>query len=140
MKYLRWLLRIATWDGLLPICVAFAPLGIKLAFPGLRGAVEITAVVLPISAFFFRVKIGLRHFVANRHVWIVRMLQAATFTMAIFLLVFLECFVILSHIMPAGALFVAKEDRVVGAMLYSLYLGSMAFALFPGPNGDTTDS
>jgi hypothetical protein len=37
-----WALRVITWDAVLPACIAFLPLGIKLLFPDRRGFIELT--------------------------------------------------------------------------------------------------
>ena len=133
MKYLQWLLRIVAWDGLLPVCVAIMPLVVKLVFPHVRGAVEITAVLLPISAFFLRAAIGRQQIAAARSAGILRSIQYLAFGVALFLLALVECVFILSLIMPAGAL-LAKGDQVVWVSLFLVYFGSMAFAFFPASN------
>lgn len=132
MTYLRWLLRIVTWDGLLPCCVIAVTLVVKLMFPHVRGALEMTAIVLPISAFLLRAAVGSRQIAANQHGQILRISQYTAFGIALLLLVLIDCVLILSQIMPAGALWAAKQDRVVWAVLFSLYIGLMTFALFPG--------
>lgn len=132
MKYFRWLLLIVTWDGLLPFCVAIAPIGIKIVFPNVRGAVEITAVVLPVLAFLLRAANGIRQITATCGAGILRNIKQIAFGIGLLLLTLIDCVLILSHIMPRGALFAAKEDCLMWAALFSIYFASMAFAFFPG--------
>ncbi len=138
MKYLRWIFRIVTWDGLLPAFVASAPIAITFVFPNNRGAVEITAVVLPIASFFFRYRTGIAQISVNHGPGTMRKLQYATFIIAILILPLFECFVILSHVMPAGPM-LAKDALGPLAVFFSIYFGAMAFALFPGPDTDLED-
>jgi hypothetical protein len=139
-RYRRWLLTILCWDSMLPVFVAVAPLGVRLAFPNSRGAIEITAVALPVAAFVARLVAGRRHIASNRCHPALRTFQYAAFLVAIVLLGLIDCVLILAHLMPRGELFAAREDRVVWCVLVSVYLLTMAFALFPGAAAEDSEN
>ncbi len=130
--YRSWVLRILTWDTVLPACVAFVPVGVGLLFPGRREVMEFTAVILPIVAFFLRFGAGTRHIASNRCPKAIQRFQFCAFCLGILPLVLVDCALILSGLMPRGALFATALDRLVWAVLFSLYLASMIVAMYPG--------
>jgi hypothetical protein len=134
-----WLLRILTWDGLLPACVVLFPTVIAIVLPNNRGAIEITAVVLPIAGFFLRVSAGRRQIASNRCAARLRHVQLCAFVLGILVLTLIDAVLILSHVMPQGALFADKTDRVVWTILFSVYLASMTIAMYPGASGPVSD-
>src|SRR4051812_40647542 len=66
VDFAGWLLRLLTWDGILPACVILTPLLIETVLPNRRGAIELVAVALPIVGFFTRIVVGTRHINRNR--------------------------------------------------------------------------
>jgi hypothetical protein len=132
VNYRSWLLRILTWDTVLPVAVVFIPNGIALLFPNRRGILEVTSVVLPVGAFLLRLVAGKRQIALNRCSEIVRKFQFCIFFLGILPLVLIDCVVILSHLMPDGALFATNTDRLVWTVLIAIYLVSMAVAMYPG--------
>ncbi|MDR3639662.1 MAG: hypothetical protein P4L84_38030 [Isosphaeraceae bacterium] len=127
-----WLLRLITWDGVLPACIVFAPAGIELLFPNNRGAIELAAVLLPITAFWVRFSVGKRHIDTNHCGPAVRTFQLCVFCFGIFVLVFFDAAITLSHIMPQGALFSTSADILVWGIIGAIYVTSMAIAMYPG--------
>jgi hypothetical protein len=127
-----WFFRLATWDGLLPACVVLIPTGVGLLMPNSRGAMEVVSIALPIAAFFIRAGVGKRYIASNGCGVAFRCVQYCVFCVGILLLVFFDAVLILSRLMPKGALFAARSDVYVWAILFSLYLTSMAIALYPG--------
>ena len=121
---------LLTWDGVLPIGVLLVPSFIQWIAPNNRGVLEITSVVLPILAFFLRAVVGGRHKAANNCSLRFRRLQFTAFGIGIFVLVFLDAVIILSHLMPRGAF--SSGDVVVLAILAAVYVGCMAIAMYPG--------
>src|SRR3954471_10416717 len=103
VRYDVWALRVVTWDAVLPACVAFVPVGVRLLFPNRRGALELTAVSLPIAAFLLRLAAGRRHIVSNRCSARFQRVQLAIFLLGILPLVLIDCVVVLSDLMPRGA-------------------------------------
>lgn len=130
VRYDVWALRVITWDAVLPICITILPLGVKFLFPNRRGALELTAVVLPIAAFFLRFRAGKRHISANRCSRRFRRFQLCMFCLGILPLVLIDCVVILSELMPAGAF--GGADYIALAVPIMIYLASMVVAMYPG--------
>lgn len=131
-NFIEWPVRIVSWDGMLPLCVAFAPTVVALLLPGKRGAIEITAIVVPVTAFFLRVSAGRRHIASNRCSTSIRVLQGWAFALATLALVFGDCLMILTRLLPAKDLFSPAELWLMVAVSYPLYLMAMAFAMYPG--------
>jgi hypothetical protein len=127
-----WLLRVITWDAILPLVVALVPTLIILIFPNRRGFIEITSVMLPVGAFLLRAINGKRQIARNRCSQTVRAFQFCVFVVGILPLVLLDCVMILSHLMPDGAFLATTTDRLVLAVLVAIYLVSMIVAMYPG--------
>jgi hypothetical protein len=132
VDYGSWALRVIAWDAVLPACIAFLPLGVKLLFPDRRGVMEVTAVVLPIVALLLRFRAGKRHVASNRCPKAIQRFQLCVFCLGILPLALVDCVIILSDLMPKGALFASEEDRMIWAILLSIYLASMIIAMYPG--------
>ena len=127
-----WLLTVATWDSLLPLCVLTVPYLIGILVPNNRGAIEVAATVMPITAFFIRFVVGRRHIASNQCGVIVRRVQLCFLGLGIVVLVLIDAVLILSHVMPKGAAWNNPTDRMVWAVLGSVYLISMTVAMYPG--------
>ncbi|HVA50266.1 MAG TPA: hypothetical protein VNH11_28185 [Pirellulales bacterium] len=126
-----WLRRVVTWDALLPIVIWVAPSVIEVLLPNRRGAMEIAALVLPIAAVFLRFRAGMRHIASNRCSRLVRGVQVAVFMVGMLPLILFDCFMILSHNMPALGPMPA-EDVIVWSILLSIYVTAMVIAMYPG--------
>jgi hypothetical protein len=83
INYGSWLLRVITWDAILPVFVAAVPLAIETFLPTHRGVMEVTAVTLPVAAFFVRIAGGRRHIASNRCSDPVRRVQFGVFCVGI---------------------------------------------------------
>lgn len=127
-----WLLTVVAWDGFLPALVLLLPTLIEVVIPNNRGAIEITAVLLPITAFFLRFLFGKRHIASNHCGIMVQRVQFVVFVVGIIVLALIECVVVLTHIMPKGFIWAHGSDRIVWAVLASTYLISMIIAMYPG--------
>ena len=128
----KWIFRIVTWDGLLPAAIWLSPLAVQFLIPDRRGAVELTAVFLPVAAVVLRFHAGQKRIWLNHCRPGMQRLQLAALCLGIFLLMFIDAVMILSHIMPKGAAFAANSDRIIWAVFYLTYVFSMAVAMFPG--------
>jgi hypothetical protein len=141
-KYGEWALRVLTWDAVLPVCVALAPVAVKFLFPNNRGAIELTAVLVPVAAFPLRAWAGIRHIKANNCSYAAKMFQLCVFLLGILPLVLWDSVVILSHVMPEGALD-NRMDRMVLLVGSITYLLLMTIAMYPGrtesPRADPED-
>src|SRR5436190_3762156 len=102
-----------------------------MAVSNRQGFIEAIAVVLPIVAFFVRLRAGRRHIFKNNCTRAFRSFQFVAFFLGIFLLALLDCVIVLSYIMPAGTLF-AGDDNIIFAWMAGIYLALMTFAMYPG--------
>jgi hypothetical protein len=98
----RWLIRVAAWDGMLPVVVWSLPLVALQLFPGRRGPVELLGVVLPITAFLIRFFVGVRAIRTNHCGRLVRGLQGIALWAGLFLLLIVDTLQILRLVMPPG--------------------------------------
>jgi hypothetical protein len=132
LDYRSWFIRVISWDAILPFCMFFMPTLIEFCFPNQRGVMEITAVTLPILAFMLRVRAGWRHIMTNRCSVVVQHLQFFVFCLGILPLVLIDCFMILSHLMPQGPLNVSQDGMLLLAIVFAVYLMIMTVAMYPG--------
>ena len=128
----EWALRVFTWDAFLPAAVAYIPMGLEVIFPGRRGLVELAAVILPVTALFVRYLAGRRLIGANCCPPAARRVQRIVFVVGLFPLALMECVLILSALIPAGAVLGHPRDRLVWAILAGVYLLAMTVAMYPG--------
>jgi len=126
-----WLRKVLLWDGVLPLCIAAAPLAVD-ALTGRRGAVEFVSVLLPIVAFLIRWAVGYSTIGSNNCGPVTRFLQYLLFFVGLVALILVDTFLMLAYLMPKGALFATTVDVIVMATLISIYLFTMIFAMYPG--------
>jgi hypothetical protein len=127
-----WLLRLFTWDGVLPVCIVLIPSVIGLIIPNRRGAIEMSSVIVPIAAFLIRFRAGKRHIESNNCGEIMKIFQLCVFSIAILALVLVDAFIMLSHVMPRRGKFVTIDDLLALLIPIAFYLSLMAFAMYPG--------
>lgn len=124
-RYSNWIMSLACWDGLLPLAVVASPAVVASIFPGRQGALELTFILVPITAFLLRAWNGRRRFLrGDMFIW-----QAVVFAIAISLLVLLDAMLIMFHIVNVGR--VPVEAYYAWACLFFVYLTLMGVALFP---------
>jgi hypothetical protein len=97
IDYARWLLRVITWDGVLPVCLFLIPLAAKFLFPIHGGVFAFLAVALPIAALFFRIRAGCHHIDANNCGPSFQKLQVWTLLFGSLILVILDALLIVAH-------------------------------------------
>jgi hypothetical protein len=127
-----WFWRVLSWDALLPAVILVVPGIVQQIVPNRRGFLEIISVALPVGAFVFRFYSGKRQIALNYCSDRVRLFQFGVFFIGILPLALIDCFLILSHLMPKGALFAAGSDRIMWGILFGIYLMSMIVAMYPG--------
>ena len=132
LDFPSWLLRVLKWDGILPVCIVLIPSVIALLVPNRRGAIEMTAVIVPIAAFFIRFRAGKRHIESNNCGETMKVYQLCVFSLAIVALMLVDAFIVLSHVMPQRGGFVTTEDLLTLGIPIAIYLSLMAFAMYPG--------
>lgn len=118
-----WMLRVITWDGILPASVWFAPVVAGLLLPNNRLAIELIAIVLPISSFCIRYRVGRQYITTNNCRSTTRRIQAAALYLGIFVVFFFDAVMILSHVMPKGVHF-DHSDIIAFAVLGIVYLAA----------------
>ena len=107
-----WLLRVLAWDGLLPVGVVLTPALLALALPNNHGAIELSSILLPVTAFLARYNAGKRHIARNNCSDVVRYLQFFVFVIGICGLALIEAWLILTHVMPNGAALLIKATAM----------------------------
>ena len=127
-----WLLRWLAWDGLLPMSIWASPFLLSWILPNRRAAIELVAVVLPIVAMLVRFHIGRKIIAANCCRPRTKQLQMVSFCVGLILLVLIDAIMILTHIMPQGAIVASPADFAVCVIAYSIYAGCMGFSMYPG--------
>lgn len=124
-----WMLRVVSWDGVLPAAVIVSAGLVKTVFPNQPRVVEYSLLCLAVTVFLLRLRIGLRQIETNDcRVW-TRRGQYVVFLISIMLLAVLEFILML---VPVRQWFAVKEDRVIWAILFAIYFGGMTFAWYPG--------
>ena len=137
-NFRRWIWRVFAWDTFLPMLIIGVPYVIELVLPKNQVALIIAAVAMPIAAFLLRLKSGHRQVAENHCSRIVCVMQWGAFYLGVVTLLFLDCMLITSHLMPPGAMLVNNTDRLVWASLIAVYLATMAVAMYPGRTIDAT--
>lgn len=129
--FVGWMVRLLTWEGILPTCVFLVRGIIETLFPS-RGTIEAAAVVLPITFFFVRIFTGCRHIDANHCSQGFQRFQVWALVLAVFVLVFVDAIMILADVMPNGALVAGPADWIVIVTIILIYLVPMSVAMYPG--------
>lgn len=128
-----WLVTVATWDGLLPASVILVPTILVLLLPrdccpilgGAQGLAVCIAILLRMSA-------GSRQIAAHQCGRTFRRMQFAFLSVGILVLAMLD---LLLMLIGLGAMQNRKDyvvSAIIAAVLGSIYLTSMTFAMYPG--------
>jgi hypothetical protein len=107
-NFRRWVWRVFAWDTFLPMLIIGVPRVIELVLPKNQVALIIAAVAMPIAAFLLRLKSGHRQIAENNCSRTVCVMQRSAFYLGVVTLLFLDCMLITSHLMPPGAMFVRR--------------------------------
>ena len=132
MSLSNWILRLITWDGLLPAFVCVVPYVVGTIFPNMPGMIEFFGVGVPIAAFLIRFQVGQRYISSNHCGNVMRAFQRGVFCIGILVLVLVDTLMILAHTGPAGVQLVTREDVIVLIGLFAIYFLTMAFSMYPG--------
>ena len=114
----------------MPAAIWLTPLVIRFIVPQRPAIVEVLAVVLPIVAFFVRANAGVWYINTNRFGRVLRSIQFVALGCAILFYAVVDAVVILTHVMPKGAL--TDADLRILFYVYAFYLTCMGLALYPG--------
>lgn len=132
ITYRDWIFGVMAWDGILPVCVVAAPLFAMRVFQNHPSAIELTAIVLPITALLIRFVVGSSAIRVNHCSVPVRRAHYGALPLAILKLLSVDSVLILAQNMPKGILLAAKEDQIVWGVMAFLYLTCMLIAMHPG--------
>jgi hypothetical protein len=138
VNYGSWFVRVLAWDGLVPVCVVLIPNVIKFLFPNNRGVLELMFVLTPVIALVLRMWIGSSHIATNYCSPANRRIQFWVLFFGITVLGFIDAVLIHGHLMPKGPFNDAEID--VGIVLFSVYLGAMTIAMYPGRANSQDDT
>jgi hypothetical protein len=97
-----------------------------------RRCQKFAAVALPIVALLIRVKVGQHHIALNNCTVPVKACQYCLFAVAILVLFIFDMFIVFLHSQPPGTPIATASEWLVIGLLFSIYLTSMAFAMYPG--------
>ena len=132
MSLSNWILRLITWDGLLPAFVCLVPYVVEVLFPNMPGMIEFFGVAVPIAAFLIRLYVGQRFIWSNHCGTVMRALQLGVFFIGILVLVCIDSMMILAHAGPGGVRMATRTDLIVIVVSFAIYFMSMAFSMYPG--------
>ena len=133
IAFRSWFLTVISWDGLLPPCVLLVPYLIEILFPNIPDAIEIAALLMPISAFLVRFVVGKRRIASNQCSALFRGVQYFFLGLGIFVIVFVDAVLVLAHMVPKGAVnWTDTFHCILWAAVASIYLTSMVIATYPG--------
>ena len=132
IDFVRWFVRVLTWDGALPVCLFLIPLVAKLMVPNQGGMFVFLAVVLPIIALFIRLPVGCRHIDDNTCGPLFQKLQVWMLLIGALILVIVDALLVIAHEIGWRVMFAARQDLVILATLASIYLTCMVIAMYPG--------
>jgi hypothetical protein len=123
----------------LPVIVVTLPNLIETLFPGRRGVLEITSLVVPALALAWRIGIGKRQIASNGCGRLVRSVQIIAFCLGILIIGFIEGVMILARLNPPGNMFNSPKDRNIWLGLAVTYLVLMAVAMYAARDTSPAD-
>ena len=132
IPFAAWFLSVFCWDGLLPFAIVLVPLALKLILPRLGDAVALAALVLPITAFMIRFRVGTIHIATNYCGSVTRFFQYIVFYIGLFALLFVDSLLILSQENGMEKFFANKADLRFLEFAAVIYIVSMVIAMYPG--------
>ena len=127
-----WLMRLVAWDGIVPWMIWCFPFLIRWVFPGWRGAVELSAIILPVLGLLIRLVIGVQAIQINYCSPTWRAAQRVALIIGLLVLGLIDGVMIISHLLPQGFPIATWNDRIVWICLGVVYLSAMLFAWYPG--------
>jgi hypothetical protein len=126
-----WLGRLVMWDGILPLAVWAVPRAVQWLLPGERWPIEVLGVALPILAFLARFFAGLAVVRRQQPSAVFHAVKVVILFFGLCFLLIIDVVMILKLAMPKGA-FEQPGDLIGFAVLYGLYVATMALATWPG--------
>jgi NADH:ubiquinone oxidoreductase subunit 6 (subunit J) len=134
---MNWLLRLATWDGLLPAAVWGASTVLLAVLPRKEEAVVLTVAILPAAALIVRFYVGRRMIDTNACTPGFRKVQLVCLCAGLLVLTLLDTLLMtlftLELPQPANPTEELAAVAIIVAMFYTPYLLFLAVAMYPGP-------
>lgn len=125
IDYRLWVRRVVSWDVPVYCLLAIVPTVVEQLLPKEANLILI-ATLLPILAFFLRVRAGRRQMAENRVPFWLHMLQSVVFYATITLMIFLDSLMLAMHgVAPEAAL-------AFGLFGLCFYMLPMTLAMYPG--------
>ena len=144
VNYGLWLLRVAGWDGLLPVGVGATPYLIEMLLPHRLGVAitVVVSVILPPAAFQLRIRFGKNHIASNGCSTTLRRLQYFALYIGLLPLALIDGMLIFCHTTPKGflGLFETPADWVAFAFCVGTYVTAMVVAMYPGSSTRPRDA
>jgi hypothetical protein len=139
VNYGAWLLRLLTWDGLLPAIVILTPEIAKQIMPHRPQAIEFISCIAPIAAFILRLFVAGRHLYSNDCTDQMRDRQFAFLCYAVMALLVIDIYVLLARDLPAGAMFANTFNLILWTGVFTIYFVCIAVATYPGRTEETAE-
>jgi hypothetical protein len=130
--YRLWLRRVLGWDGLLPLINASVPVVVKLLMPKQQELFSFIVFGLPFLSLIIRAQMGDRQIKSNNCGPGLRLLQMCSFGFGVFLLAFLDMYLMAFIMLPQAFPGIGLADILIAACSFFVYLMLMAFAMYPG--------
>lgn len=131
VSVIDWLRRLVMWDGILPLAVWGMPRAAQWLLPRERWPIEVLGVALPILAFLARFFAAMAVVRRQQPTALLRAVKIVILFFGLFFLLIIDTAMILKLAMPKGA-FEQPGDLIGFAVLYGLYVATMALATWPG--------
>ncbi len=133
LHWTGWLLRVLTWDGLVPVSMLLLSRGLTLIVVGGGGEFDLLSIILPCIAIGVRLYLGHVAISVNHCTPSVRQAQFISLLLGLILLAVIECALILAATLPPGnGPFDRAEDRQIGYWLLAAYISFVTIAMYPG--------
>lgn len=129
-----WIVRLITWDGIMPAVVCLSPRIVEFFFPNDEVTFATAFVLIVTFIFAIRFIIGRLTIEENHCDEAMKRLQTITFTMGMFVLMVIDTCVILSkHFKKKpGVPSFSVEGFIIWSCVCFMYLLLMAVSMYPG--------
>ncbi len=130
-----WLLRVLTWDGMVPVSLLLLSRGLVLLAGNQAAIIDVLCVFIPLTGLLVRLNIGRRTIHLNDCSRGMKGVQFWFLVFGLLVLAFLECVMMLFTILPP------PPDPAKGWIVFGVALGMyfplMIIAMYPGQQPTT---
>lgn len=128
----KWIKRLITWDGILPMVTLLVPTLLGVLIPSSSDLMTILAVFIAIVSFFVRLGFGLKHLGENRVPCVVQGIQFIFFCVGLLLLTAMDALFMAIQGVSSNQMLLLGEDVAMIGIIYIIYFLCMVIAMFPG--------